>query len=52
VVRETAVFERTTPIILELHPKYLKIRIKGQRGGSSVGYDVLLDFARKRGWSS
>ena len=35
LVRETAVYERTRPLIVELHPKFLKIRPKGQHGGAA-----------------
>ena len=51
VIRETASQERGDPLIVELHPRYLQIRVKGKRGEAlNIEYDVLLAFARKLAW--
>ena len=42
VVRETAVSERGRPIIIELHPSHLVLRLKGLRDSHFVAYDALL----------
>ena len=47
VVRETDVFERTDALIVSLEPRSLTIRLKGRREALSVGYDEILDLARK-----
>jgi hypothetical protein len=47
LVRETAVFERTNPLVVELHPRTLEIREKGKHAGYVVSYDVIYDLARK-----
>jgi hypothetical protein len=48
VVRETHVLERTRPIIVELKPRLLELRLKGTQERFVLPYDVALDFARKR----
>ena len=45
-VRETAVFERTDPIIVSLHPKHLEIRLKGSAEAYAVDYAKLLSYTR------
>jgi hypothetical protein len=47
LVRETDVTERSEAIVVELHPKYLLLRLKGRRGGVTVDYATVLDLARK-----
>ena len=42
VVRETAVSDRGRPIIIELHPSHLVLRLKGLRENHFVAYDALL----------
>ena len=42
MVRETAVSERGRPIIIELHPSHLVLRLKGLRDSHFVAYDALL----------
>ena len=42
VVRETAVSEQGRPIIIELHPSHLVLRLKGRRDSHFVAYDALL----------
>ena len=42
MVRETAVSERGRPIIIELHPSHLVLRLKGLRDSYFVAYDALL----------
>jgi len=42
VVRETAVSERGRPIVVELHPAHLVLRLKGLRDSHFVAYDALL----------
>jgi len=41
------VFERTDALIVSLEPRRLTIRLKGRREAHSVGYDEILDLARK-----
>ena len=48
VVRETDTFERTRPIVVELYPRYLSVRLKGTREAHSAPYDLILDLLRKR----
>jgi hypothetical protein len=47
VVRETEVFERTVALVVSLHPRYLKIRLKGDREALHVDYKELLELARR-----
>jgi hypothetical protein len=42
VVRETAVSERGRPIVVELHPAFLVLRLKGLRDSHFIAYDALL----------
>lgn len=42
VVRETAVSDRGRPIVIELHPSHLVLRLKGQRDTHFLAYDALL----------
>ena len=42
VVRETAALERGRPIIVELHPKHIVLRLKGLRDSHLIAYDALL----------
>jgi len=46
LIRETAAFEYTDPIIIELHPKHLVIRLKGQQG-IDLDYTAVLQFGRR-----
>ncbi len=44
VVRETALNTRTKkPILVELYPGYLVLRVKGSRSRYSIHYDSLLE---------
>jgi hypothetical protein len=47
VVRQTDAYERTDALIVELHPRYLKIRLKGQREALIVDYGAILELARR-----
>jgi hypothetical protein len=48
VTRETSVIERGDPLIVELHPKYLVLRVKGKRTSAvSIPYDSAYDLGRK-----
>jgi len=47
VVRETDVTVRGDIIVAEMHPKYAVVRLKGKREKHNVGWDVILDLARK-----
>lgn len=42
VVRETAVLDRGRPIVVELHPSHLVLRLKGLRDAHFLAYDALL----------
>jgi hypothetical protein len=39
LIRETALIYRGRPLIVELHPKHLRIRLKGERGVVSAPLD-------------
>lgn len=47
VVRETAATERGDVLVAELHPRYLRLRLKGKRESFMVDYLAILDLARK-----
>ena len=48
VTRETAVMERGDPLVVELHPKYLVLRLKGKRTSAvNVPYDSAYDPGRR-----
>ena len=47
VVRETDVFERTSALIITLHPRYLVVHLKGQQEALNVPYGAILDLGRK-----
>jgi hypothetical protein len=48
ITRETDVYERTRPLVVELHPKYLTIRLKGEGEPLMVSYGELLKMARRK----
>lgn len=47
LIRETALSERGRPILVELHPGFLILRLKGKRDRYSVPYDAVLWLAIK-----
>jgi len=46
-VRETDAYERSSAIVVSLHPRYLTVRLKGAREALSVDYGAILDLGRK-----
>ncbi len=50
VKRETAVVYRGRPIIIEIHPGFLKLREKGRRSAVALDYRTMLDVAYKILW--
>lgn len=48
VIRETAVFERSRPIVAEHHARYLVLRLKGLRKKYLMPWDKLLSICRHR----
>ena len=47
LIRETDSFERSDALVVSLYPRYLSIRLKGQREVRNVDYGAILDLARK-----
>lgn len=47
VIRETAYYDHTDALIVELYPKYMCVRLKGQKGSVDVSYGAILDLGRK-----
>lgn len=45
--RETSVYYRGRPLIVELHPGYLTLREKGRREAVAVDYRAILDLGYK-----
>ena len=45
VIRETQVLDRGRPMVVELHPHHLVLRLKGERKEWTVAYGTLLWFA-------
>jgi hypothetical protein len=46
-VRETDAYERSSAIVVSLHPRYLTIHLKGARESLDVPYGVILKLGRK-----
>jgi len=46
-VRETDAYERSSALIVSLHPRYLTVRLKGAREALDVPYGAILDLGRK-----
>lgn len=44
---ETATEYRGRPIIVELHPRYLTLRLKGKRDEVTIDYATVLEVAYK-----
>lgn len=44
IERETSTVYRGRPIIVELHPGYLALRLKGKRDRVTVAYEDVLEF--------
>jgi hypothetical protein len=47
ITRETAAVERTRPLVVELHPHYAVIRVKGTREFHVVHWDAILSLGRR-----
>jgi len=47
LIRETAAFEHTEPIVVALHPKHLVIKLKGSRESIDLDYDDILAYGRR-----
>jgi hypothetical protein len=47
VVRETAVQEQRRPLIVELHPGEIALRLKGMRQRYTIGYSAVYWLAAK-----
>ncbi len=47
VMRETDCIERTRPIVVELHPRWLRIGLKGKQEHHVIPWDSVLDFGRR-----
>jgi len=48
LIRETQAFEYTDPIIVELHGKHLRLRLKGNRDEViDLDYTAVLQFGRR-----
>jgi hypothetical protein len=45
--RETALYYRGRPLLVELHPGYLTLREKGRRFTFSVDYQAILELVYK-----
>jgi hypothetical protein len=45
--RETDVKERGEPLVIEMFPRYLRIRVKGAKTGYNLDYAAAHDLARK-----
>lgn len=52
VARETAAQERTRPLVIVLHPRYLTVRVKGTREAYNLDYELLLALGRRRQFES
>ena len=52
VTRETAAQERTRPLVVTLHPRYLSVRLKGMREAYNLDYELLLALGRRRQFES
>ena len=50
VTRETSTLDRTSPIVVTLHPRWIEIRLKGERGVCySVPYEAIWKLAQRQG---
>lgn len=45
--RQTATLDHGTPLVVELHPRHLTLRVKGERSFVAVPYDAIRDLGRK-----
>ncbi len=48
VVRETAALERGKPLVVELRPHWLRIRLKGARYGYEVDYQAIFNLGARK----
>lgn len=46
-IRETAVYERSSALVVGVYPKYLSIRLKGNSEALNVPYGDILSLARR-----
>lgn len=46
LVRETAVFEHTDPLVVTLYPQHLTLRLKGSDEAYALSYAKLMSYAR------
>ena len=49
ITRETATFDHTSPIVVTLYPKYLEIKLKGEKSSHTVPYDLVRKMAMRNG---
>jgi len=47
MTRETAALDRRRPIVVDLFPFYVGVRVKGTREFYSIPWDCILDLGRK-----
>jgi len=49
ITRETAILDRTSPIVVTLNAKTLEMRLKGERTVYTVRWDAVWHLAQKMG---
>ena len=47
-IRETVTLYKGRPILIELHPGFMVLRVKGLRAKHMLSYDGALEFAAQR----
>jgi hypothetical protein len=45
--RQTATLDHGTPLVVELHPRHLTVRVKGERKFVVVDYDAIWSLGQK-----
>ena len=48
LIRETDVWDHTDPLVIELWPRYMRIRLKGERAAVDVGYRALFELGKTK----
>lgn len=47
LIRETATVHRGDPLVIELHPRSVEMKLKGQRWFVTVDYETIFELGQK-----
>ena len=48
ITRETAILDRSRPIVITIYPRFMKLHLKGTRESYTLGFDAAFSLAAKQ----